>query len=201
MDTAPTSIDFRPTTTRLARVVAGIGDDALDGPTPCPAYTVADLAEHVVGLTTAFTHAATREPLDPSLMRDGDGDQLPVGWRERLATDLDALADAWDDPAAYDGTTMAGPVEMPAYEAGLVALDELVVHGWDLARSTGQDWSPDPAAVAACTAFVAGFDAPANDDGGLFGPPVAVGDDATDLERLVAMTGRDPRWTPQQPVH
>jgi len=190
------TIDFRPTTTALARVVAGIGDDRLAGPTPCPAYTVADLAEHVVGPTTAFTHAATREPLDPSLMRDGDGARLPDGWRERLAADLGALADAWDDPAAYDGTTMAGPVEMPAHEAGLVALDELVVHGWDLARSTGQDWSPDPAAVAACTGFVESFDAPADDDGGLFGPPVTVGTDASPLDRLVALTGRDPAWTP-----
>jgi uncharacterized protein (TIGR03086 family) len=196
MDTAPTSIDFRPTATALAQVVAGIGDEHLAGPTPCPAYTVADLAEHVVGLTTAFTHAATREPLDPSLMRDGDGAQLPDGWRERLAADLDALADAWDDPAAYDGLTMAGPIEMPAHEAGLVALDELVVHGWDLARSTGQDWHPDEQAVAACTAFVESFDAPANDDGGLFGPPVAVGPDASPLDRLVALTGRDPGWTP-----
>ncbi|GAA1903908.1 TIGR03086 family metal-binding protein [Nocardioides lentus] len=195
------TLDFHPTATAMARVLAGIRDDQLGGPTPCPAYTVADLAEHVTGLTAAFTHAASRTPLDPSLLRDGDGAQLPDGWRERTAADLAGLADAWDDPAAYEGTTMAGPVEMPGREAGLVALDELVVHGWDLARATGQEWAPDAAAVAACAEFVASFDAPANEDGGLFGPPVAVGDDASDLDRLVGLTGRDPRWTPRHHRH
>ena len=87
---------------------------------------------------------------------------------------------------------------MPAEVAALVALDEVVVHGWDLARSTGQGYDADDAAVAACLAFVASFEAPAEgDDGGLFGPPVAVPDDARVLDRLIGATGRDPSWTPE----
>ena len=63
---------------------------------------------------------------------------------------LAALAEAWRDPAAYTGLTMAGPVEMPGDEAALVALDEVTVHAWDLAVATGQPYDPDPAAVEAC---------------------------------------------------
>ena len=73
---------------------------------------------------------------------------------------LAALAEAWRDPAAYTGLTMAGPVEMPGDEAALVALDEVTVHAWDLAVATGQPYDPDPAAVEACRSFVAAFDAP-----------------------------------------
>ena len=68
--------------------------------------------------------------------------------------------------------TMAGPLEMPAEVAALVALDEVVVHGWDLARSTGQGFEADDAAAAACLGFASSFEAPAGDEAGPFGPPV-----------------------------
>ncbi len=108
-----------------------------------------------------------------------------------------ALAEAWADPAAYDGMTMAGPVELPAPVAARVALNEVVVHGWDLAVSTGHAWDADPAAVGVCRDFVQSFEPPADgpaDDGGLFGPPVEAGAGASELDRLVAAAGRDPRW-------
>ena len=77
--------------------------------------------------------------------------------------------------------TQAGPVELPAAIAAQVALNEVVVHGWDLAVATGRPYDPDPAAVETCLAFVSSFEPPeggAADDGGLFGPPVPVPDDA-----------------------
>ncbi len=43
--------------------------------------------------------------------------------------------------------TSAGPIEMPGEIAGLVALDELVVHGWDLARATDQPYDVDDATL------------------------------------------------------
>ena len=75
--------------------------------------------------------------------------------------------------------TQAGPVDLPGEIAALVALDEVVVHGWDLARATGQDYDPGEAAILACLGFAQSFEPPADaDDGGLFGPPVPVPDDA-----------------------
>jgi uncharacterized protein (TIGR03086 family) len=86
---------------------------------------------------------------------------------------------------------------MPAGIAALVALDEVVVHGWDLARATGQPYEPDEPAVLASLAFAEGFEAPAGAaDGGPFGPPVPVPPDAPALDRLAGATGRDPAWTP-----
>jgi len=187
--------DFAPSCTATRRVVSALRDDQLTAPTPCRHYTVGDLVEHVGGLAAAFQYSARKEE-PPGEMRDGDAAQLEDGWRERIADDLDALAVAWCDPAAYTGLALAGPVEMPGREVAHVALNEVVVHGWDLAIATGQTYQPDPAAVEVCRAWVESFDAPANDDGGLFGPPVTLGDGATPFEQLLALTGRDPRWTP-----
>ena len=191
-----TGLDLRRAARTTADLVAGVTDDQLAAPTPCPDYTVADLLDHIGGLSMAFTTAARKdlvEPVGPS----ADGSLLEPGWRERIVAALEELGDAWTAPDAWEGRTMAGPVELEAGEAALVALDEVVVHGWDLARATGQPYRPDPEAVAACLSFVTACEAPADDDGGLFGPPVAVPDDAPALDRLIGATGRRPDWTPQ----
>src|SRR5690606_16926468 len=55
-------------------------------------------------------------------------------------------AEAWSDPQAWTGlTAMGSPMELPAPLIGAMVLGEFVVHGWDLARSTGQDpvWDDD----------------------------------------------------------
>lgn len=202
MDNQQTLLPFGPAAATTARMVSGVRDDQLAGPTPCPDWTVADLVDHIAGLTVAFTAAARKAELPGGGGPRADGASLGDGWRERIVADLAVLAEAWADPNAYQGLTMAGPVEMPGDAAGLVALDEVVVHGWDLARATGQPYDPDPAAVDAVARFVASFEPPAGGaadggtGGGLFGPPVAVPDGADPVDRLVGLTGRDPQWRP-----
>ena len=88
----------------------------------------------------------------------------------------------------------AGPIELPAEMAGLVAVDELLVHGWDIAVATGQGYDPSQEEIEAAISFVSNFEAPR--DGSLFGPIVAVPDVASPLNRLLGLTGRDPNWRP-----
>ncbi|MEO9322046.1 TIGR03086 family metal-binding protein [Nocardioides sp. C4-1] len=190
--------DMTPATQALASLVRSVSDDDLTRPTPCPAYTVGDLVDHIGGLTIAFTAAATKQPLDGAHAGpSGDAGRLEAGWRDRIAADLAGLAEAWADPSSRVGTAQAGPVELPAEVAALVALNEVVVHGWDLAVATGRAWEPDPASVAVCTGFVASFEVPDEvpDGEGPFGAPVEPSADASDLDRLVALAGREPRWS------
>ena len=49
---------------------------------------------------------------------------------------------------------------MPAEVVGLVALDELVVHGMDIAVATAQPYEPAAQEIEAAMAFVTSFDAP-----------------------------------------
>jgi uncharacterized protein (TIGR03086 family) len=74
-----------------------------------------------------------------------------------------------------------------------VALTEVVVHGWDVARSTGQDYDVDDDVAEALLAHIASFAAEGPVEG-LFGPAVAVSDDARPFDRAIALSGRDPRW-------
>ena len=54
-------VDLGPAAQRLADLVTRVGDDALGLPTPCPAYTLGDLIDHVGGLALAFTAAANKD--------------------------------------------------------------------------------------------------------------------------------------------
>src|ERR1700710_2142804 len=98
--------DLAPAAQEMNRLLAGVRDDQLAEPTPCPDWTVADLLAHVHQFATVFT--------------------------------LNALVTAGQEESAWTGRVSAGGVEMDAADNALVAIEELVVHGWDLARSTGQ---------------------------------------------------------------
>lgn len=193
------TVDLEPATTRMADLISGIADEELDRATPCPAYTLGDLVEHVGGLSLAFAAAATKTFGGASAQGpSGDASRLGDDWRPRIPRDLAALADAWRDPAAWSGMTQAGGLELPAEVAGLVALDELVIHGWDVARASGQAYDPDPPSLEAVHGFVSQFSGPGQEAAreGLFGPEVAVSQDAPLLNRVIALTGRDPAWSP-----
>jgi uncharacterized protein (TIGR03086 family) len=89
-------------------------------------------------------------------------------------------------------------MESPADMVGVTLADELVVHGWDLAQATGQPYRPDPAAVGAARTFLGLFaspDAPAGDDVA-FGPSRPVPDNASALDQVLSLAGRDLSWSP-----
>ena len=191
-------IDLEPAAQRLGALVRAVPDEALARPTPCPDYCVGDLLQHLGGFATAFRAAAAKDIALTGDPPSGDASRLPDDWRDRIPNDLLAMAEAWRDPEAWTGMTQAGGVELPGEVAGLVALDELVVHGWDVAKSVGQPYEADGAELEAVRGFVGPIsEAPAEERGGLFGPPVAVPDDAPELDRIVGLTGRDPAWTPR----
>lgn len=84
---------------------------------------------------------------------------------------------------------------MPAEIAALVAADELLIHGWDLARATGQPHAGGPAVTEAVYAFLRQAAEEPDRGGGLFGPPAPVPSGAPPLHRAVGLSGRDPGWT------
>ncbi|WP_211221799.1 TIGR03086 family metal-binding protein [Granulicoccus phenolivorans] len=182
--------DLADAAAELARVAAGVRDDQLADPTPCQDWTVRTLVRHILGLTTAFTHTARHEPPPAGPAPD----ELPADWRTRLATDLDTLVAAWRDPAAWVGESEAGGVRMASADLAVVALDELVLHGWDLARATGQEFTATTTDAEICTGFAAAMSTPETvaSRQGLYGPVVAVPSDASPLDRLLGLAGRDP---------
>jgi uncharacterized protein (TIGR03086 family) len=196
-------LDLAPAAREVARLLDGVTDDQLAGPTPCPDYPVAALLDHLMGLSLAFTWAARKTTAgeggsDESGPGRATAEHLDPDWRTVLPQRLDQLAEAWQDPMAWEGMTEAGGVTMPAEQMGAVALDELVLHGWDLARATGQPFMCDPATAAAVLALTSASAQPENAAAreGLFGPVVHVPEDAPAFDRALGFAGREPAWTP-----
>jgi uncharacterized protein (TIGR03086 family) len=191
------TFDLGPQALVVARLAAGTTREQLDRHTPCPGLAVHNMLGHLGGLAVAFRDAGRK---DLGVTTDTNpGSVVPdIGpdWRETLPKALDELAEAWRDPAAWTGETRAGGVTLPGAVAGAVAADELVVHGWDLARATGQAYEPDEVALRAAYGFLAAAAENSGPGEGVFGPVVPVPDDAPLLDRVIGLSGRDPGWKP-----
>jgi uncharacterized protein (TIGR03086 family) len=187
-----------PAAQRLAELIARVDDDELTKPTPCPAYTLGDLIEHVGGIAVAFTAAAQKDTGEASERGPaGDASRLPADWRTRIPRDLATLGRAWDQPDAWTGMTRLAGDEAPAEMAGLSLADELVVHGWDVARATGQPYDCEPKLAEMTRSFLVMFaspDAPAGPEVP-FGPSQQVPEGASLLDGVLALAGRDPGWS------
>ena len=85
---------------------------------------------------------------------------------------------------------------MSGEENAVVAIEELVVHGWDVARASGQEFEPAPETLGHVERFLDVFAGPIASGRGPYGPAVTAGAGASRLDRYVAAAGRDPAWTP-----
>ncbi|WP_415954187.1 TIGR03086 family metal-binding protein [Streptomyces sp. KLOTTS4A1] len=187
-------IDFTAQTRLVAELADRVTEAQFELPTPCPELAVRNLLGHLIGLAAAFRDAA-RKDLGPAADSAPDvaGSDIGPGWRAELAKNLDALAEAWRDPAAWEGFTKVGGVDLPAPVAAQVAMDELVLHGWDLARATGLPYEPDAASLQIAYELVAATPEGVEREG-IFGPIVPVPASAPLLDRVLGLSGRDPGW-------
>ncbi|HEY8719184.1 TIGR03086 family metal-binding protein [Pengzhenrongella sp.] len=190
----PLPHDLVPTARELARLIAGVSDDQLAAPTPCDG-SLSDLLDHVQFLCEAFTAAATRTdgPGNPPRVDPGAA-RLGEDWQTRIPAQVLALAAAWREPDAWDGNTHAGGNAIPAQVAGTIALNELVIHAWDLARASGQSFRGDPAALTVSLEFLTAMSATEQEPfrAGRFGPVVDVPQGASLQDRVIGLSGRDP---------
>jgi len=187
-------IDMTSACRSTTAVLAAVKDDELDARTPCEKLSLRELVAHLGGLGVAFAAAARKDLGELTDSPPGDGGyQLDDDWRRGYPDNLAGLADAWRDPGAWEGMTRVGGVDLPGEVCAMVALTEVVVHGWDVARSTRQNYDVDDEVAEALLAHLVGFTA-AGPVEGLFGPSVEISDDAPAFDRAIALSGRDPSW-------
>lgn len=173
----------------LADVLEGIGAESETDPTPCSQFTVTDLRNHVVQWITAFAEGLDDPggqcPTD-TVDVEGDGsDQVRVH-----AARIDASLSS-PPPMLY-----IGPDGMPTEMALGMILAEYIVHGWDLAVSTGQTWTPNDDDVDAALDFMSSALTPdAQGPGKDFASRVPVAETAPTLDQLLGVTGRNPQWS------
>jgi uncharacterized protein (TIGR03086 family) len=159
--------------------VAGAAND-LDAHTPCDAWDVRTLLDHILDTQRYFVANARGEdaplpaPVPPHVLSNDPVNDLKRSRAEMLA--------AFGEPGAIDKT---GP------SLGVASSDQLL-HGWDLAQATGQDITMPAGLAEAAYQTIHGL---FTDDQrkGVFKPAIAVADDASSQDRLLAYTGRQPR--------
>ena len=180
--------------TENARVVSGVQTSQLTAVTPCPDWDLRALLNHTI-LWTAFSaeRRARDEPLPDELMnRDFVAEP---GFAATYAAQLEKAVAAWSDPQAWQRELNVMGSPTPSADVGALLLAEMVLHGWDVARASGDDYSvPSNVVTAARAAVDANAELFRKYDG--FADPVPVPESASGFDRLLAASGRDPAWAP-----
>jgi uncharacterized protein (TIGR03086 family) len=181
-------------------VVARVTPDDLGRPTPCAAWTLADLLGHMTVQHRGFAAAAgdgatlgqwTFAPAGPDAVdRYLEASELVIAAFATAADDF-TLPEFGDPAPSY-----------PADTAMSFHLIDYVVHAWDVARTIDAEYELDPELAEPAlrialnvpnaerrlrpgAAFVPALEAPAGDDG------------SPALDRILLWLGRDPEWRPQ----
>jgi uncharacterized protein (TIGR03086 family) len=176
----------------VTEVVRNIRPDQLAAQTPCTEFDVRKLLNHLLFWGPSLQSAARKTTVHPPAAAESETDLAEGDWQGKLLAHLDKLTESWSDPAAWEGMTyMGSDTEMPAALVGGMVLGEVVVHGTDLARATGQRPEWDPELLDYLHREVTAT-AQMGRDMGIFGPEVTVPEDAPVLDRILALTGRDP---------
>ncbi|MFL6145493.1 MAG: TIGR03086 family metal-binding protein [Labedaea sp.] len=175
-------------------IARNVKADQLALPTPCHDWDVRTLANHLVFWTAFRSEVAARKQTPPS-GGENDIDYVTEDWAAVFERQLSKAVAAWAEPGAWDGETGLAGGSSPAPVIGRMMIGELVVHGWDLARATGQDLGCDGDLADTVHESVAMF-AEQGREYNIFGEPVEVPDTASVLAKALALSGRDPNWSP-----
>jgi uncharacterized protein (TIGR03086 family) len=173
-------------TTFASGKVKGVTLADLSKPTPCSEFDLRALLNHMIGGLAMLATAAEggKPPMpegdqfgsDPSAAYDQRRGALITAVRGNGALDRN-----WDLPfGSMPGSMMVG-----------IAFMEHLTHAWDVAKATGQDPTLPADLVLECTEVATPMDAMLRMPG-VCGPAVAVADDASPQDRLVAFLGRNP---------
>ncbi|HEY5424324.1 MAG TPA: TIGR03086 family metal-binding protein [Ilumatobacteraceae bacterium] len=149
MTTDDISVQHRRALDATRPLVAGIGANQWDLPTPCDDWNVRELLNHIVAGNLWAAELASGRTIDDVGSRL-DGDVVGADPVAAYDASAEAAANAFEAPGALDAPCAVsyGPVPGSVY-AGHRLIDVLV-HGWDLAAATGQSTDLDPQLVAAC---------------------------------------------------
>jgi uncharacterized protein (TIGR03086 family) len=151
----------------------------LDATTPCPEWSVRDLLNHLLDTQRYFISSARGEDASPP------GQTPPAVLSDDPVRDFEQGRAELLDEFGQDGV-----IDKTGPSLGIAFADQLL-HGWDLARATGQDATMPTGLPEAAYGCIHGMFTE-DQRKGVFAPEIPVADDAGPQERLLAYTGRQP---------
>jgi uncharacterized protein (TIGR03086 family) len=172
-------------------IIARVEPEQASLPTPDSGWDVRDLVEHVVVDVRKFTNRASGSGSAEQDVPGGIGEDWTRSYREAS----DALLAAWRRDGALEGMVELPFGEFPPTWFVGQQVTDLVVHGWDLARATGQPTDLDQE-LGQFSLDWGRENLRPEFRGRDFGPEVLVPEDAPLYDRLAAFFGRDPAKAP-----
>ena len=168
-------------------IVANIDQSQFGAPTPCAEFDVRALLDHMIGGNFLFVKVAQGER-GTSVPATGDfvRDDALVPYRESA----EAVSKAWSDPSVLERTVHLPFGDFPGAFAIGIHTVETIVHGWDLAKATGQATELDPELYAVAWQNCKDMDDSFRGPGRPFGPVVTAPAGASDTARMMAWLGR-----------
>jgi uncharacterized protein (TIGR03086 family) len=191
MEKTNLSAEMADAAAETARVVQGVPETkSLDDPAGCGDWDLRTLLNHTI-LWTSYSaeRRAHGECVAEDLMnKDFAADP---GFREDYARQVQKAVDAWSTPAAWEGTRDMMGSATPATDIGAMLIMEMALHGWDVAKATGQEYHATDALAAALEDTVTKQAELFRKYQG-FADPIQVADDASTFDKALALSGRDP---------
>lgn len=185
MSTAP--LEQAIQSTRV--VLAGVHTEQLESESPCKSWTVAALINHIVGGQFFFATMANGEAPSAEAPPDFAAGDFVAAFDQGCAASLAAF----NADGVMDRMLHLPFGEMPGAAFVGIAATDTFVHGWDLARATGQNSDLDPPLAVGLLAGIrpAIPDAFRGPDGQApFGPAQTAPPDACAADQLAAFLGR-----------
>ncbi len=176
-----------------AAILGNVSREQLSLATPCRDWEVRELINHIAGAADYFVDVAEcgGSPEDRDWPDYAEGDFVTSfgEFAGRLVT-------AFSAPGAMERVMVLLNGPSPGAVCIQVATGEIFVHGWDLARATGQATPTDQGVAAALLASVwpSMCADVRNEHPSVFGPEIHVPPGRPAIDRLVGFIGRDPDW-------
>ena len=170
------------------RLIAGIGDDQWDDPTPCDKWNVLELVQHTVGVMANFAGGAagTGAVGDPMEFDLGEDPAETCG-----AVVADCVTN-WTERGELESMVSLGENEFPGAVGLNINMLDAYVHGWDIAEATGQDAQLDTGICAGLLDFAQQIVPATPREGDNFHAVVDPGADAPVTDQLLGYLGRQP---------
>jgi uncharacterized protein (TIGR03086 family) len=169
------------------RLIGGVRDEQWADPTPCSEWSVRDLVSHVVMGNRLFAGilAGTAPEGPPAAAPPPSG--LARAYQDSAAD----LVAAFGQPGVLDRVVTVPFGTVPGSVALHLRITEILAHGWDVARATGQAADFPADVVEQELAFGAGALGRIPPDRHPFTPSRPVAADAPAIDRLAALLGRE----------
>jgi uncharacterized protein (TIGR03086 family) len=194
MEKTNLSAEMAAASAEAARVVGNVPQNALNARTPCDDWDLRTLLNHTILWTSYSAERRAHGESDAEDLMNKDFAADP-GFREDYARQINKPVKAWSAPEAWTGTRNVMGDATPAADVGAMLLMETALHGWDVARATGQEFRTDEQTAKALEAIVQAQAELFRKYQG-FADAVEPAENATAFERALTLSGRDPGWKP-----